>query len=159
MTLAFALVLSTVPQFALAATKYTDAIAGREIFATSTLGVFAGAATGDLNGSWSAFVYHTPLSPSAIIRGGSFALATTVSGSAATVSGTFVYGGTVTQELAGANCTKQTYKVQATLVGVGVGGGDGTGTFEGTLTHLRRVLWARCITTGATITGVVTLTY
>jgi hypothetical protein len=162
--LAFALILSTAPQIALAAgtsaVTYTDAVTGRELFATPTLGVFAGTATGSLSGSWFAYIGHTPLSPSATITGGSFSLATTISGSAATVKGTFAYGGTVTQTPGGTGCANQTYDVLGTLAQVGVGGGNGIGTFSATLTHYRLLLWGRyCVTYKATVVGTVVLTF
>lgn len=164
--LAFALILSTVPQIALAADPitYTDAVFGRELFATPTLGVFAGTATGllpgSLPGSWSAYIWHTPLSTSApaTITGGSFSLATTISGSAATVRGTFSKG-TVTQTTVDATCTNQTYDVLGTLAQVGVGGGTGTGTFSATLTHYRARVWGFCVTYKATVVGTVVLIF
>lgn len=160
--LAFALILSSVPQIALAADSvtYTDDVTGRELFATSTLGVFAGTATGSLPGSWSAYIWHTPLDPSAVITGGSFSLATTIAGSAARVRGTFVLGGTVTQTGGFTGCADQTYLVQGTLAQVGVGGGAGTGTFSATLTHHRSLLWGRyCVTYKATVLGQVVLIF
>ena len=153
-----ALALAAIPQLALAATTYTDAIVGREFFATSTVGGFAGAASGDLPGSWYAVVEHTPLSPGATITGGQFGLSTTIGGQPATVTGTFS-GGTVAQTSGFTGCQNQTYAVEGTLENVGPGGGTGTGTFSATLTHLRTFFFGRCITYGARVAGTVSLTF
>lgn len=163
-SLLFALALSVafaaVPQLALAAEMtYNVPVAGREIFATPTLGVFVGIASGvDLPGHWSAVVEHDPLSPNAEITGGRFALATRLGGEPATVTGTFS-GGTVTQTGGLTGCQKQTYAVEGTLENVGPGGGSGTGTFSAVLTHLRTSLFGRCVTYGARVVGTVTLTF
>ena len=61
LTISLAVTLAGIPQVALAATTYADTVAGRELFATPTLGIFAGTATGQLPGSWYAAVQHTPL--------------------------------------------------------------------------------------------------
>ena len=153
-----ALALLAIPQVALAATTYTDTLVGREFFATSTVGGFAGTATGDLPGSWFAVVEHTPLSPGATITGGQFGLSTTIGGRPATVTGTFS-GGTVTQTGGLTGCQNQTYAVDGTLENVGPGGGTGTGTFTATLTHLRTFFFGRCVTYGARVAGTVTLTF
>lgn len=153
-----ALVFFAIPQLALAATTYTDTIVGREFFATSTVGGFAGTAAGDLPGSWFTVVEHTPLAPGATITGGQFGLSTTIDGRAATVTGTFS-GGTVTQTGGLTGCQNQTYAVEGTLENVGSGGGTGTGTFSATLTHLRTFFFGRCITYGARVVGTVTLTF
>jgi len=153
-----ALAVAAIPQIALAATTYTDAIVGREFFATPTVGGFAGTATGDLPGSWLAIVEHTPLTTTARITGGDFALATRIAGQPTTVTGTFS-GGTVTQTGGFTGCQNQTYKVDGTLENVGPGGGTGTGTFQAVLTHLRKTFFGRCITYGARVVGTVTLTF
>jgi hypothetical protein len=153
-TFVLALGLSTIPQLAFAAT-YTDLVSGREIFATSTLGVFAGIAGGSLPGTWTAAVQHTPLaSPPSLITGGSFALAT----SDGTVKGAFS-GGTVTQTGGFAGCVNQTYLVAGTLTQVGIGGGSGVGTFTATLTHFNTTFFGRCFTYKATVNGAVTLDF
>ena len=158
---AFAFVLSAVPQIAFAdgPASYTDAVAGRELFATPTLGIFAGVATGSLPGSWSASIWHTPLgtAPSSI-TGGSFALATAVDGSTAIVRGTFS-AGTVSQTGGFNGCANQTYAVQALLGQVGVGGGTGSGTVAATLTHYRTAVFGYCVTYKATVVGVVGLVF
>jgi hypothetical protein len=153
-TLVLAVGLSTIPQLAFAAT-YADLVTGREIFATSTVGVFAGIASGSLPGTWTALVVHTPLSsPPSLITGGSFGLATTIG----TVTGTFS-GGAVTQTGGFAGCVNQTYTVAGTLTQVGIGGGSGDGTFTATLTHFNTNFFGRCITYKATVSGGVTLNF
>jgi hypothetical protein len=153
-----ALALAAIPHLALAGTTYSDAIVGREFFATTTVGGFAGTATGDLPGSWLAIVEHTPLSTTATITGGDFALATEFGGQPATITGTFS-GGTVTQTGGFAGCQDQTYVVHGTLQNVGVEGGTGSGTFDAVLTHLRTSFFGRCVTYGARVTGTVSLTF
>jgi hypothetical protein len=154
-----AVALAAIPQVALAATTYNDTIVGREFFATTTVGGFAGTATGDLPGSWLAIVEHTPLSTTATITGGDFALATEFSGQPATIIGTFS-GGTVTQTGGLTGCQNQTYAVHGTLENVGPNGdGTGTGTFDAVLTHLRTTFLGRCVTYGARVTGTVSLTF
>ncbi len=158
LTISLAVTLASIPQVALAATTYTDTVAGRELFATPTLGVFAGTATGQLPGSWYATVQHTPLSQSATITGGSFALSTSIKGEPATVKGTFI-DGSVVQTGGFTGCVNQTYAVNGTLTNVGVGGGDGTGTFVVTLTHYRTTFFGYCVTYKAIVVGSVTLTF
>jgi hypothetical protein len=75
-----------------------------------------------------------------------------------TISGTFS-GGTVTQTAGFTGCENQSYAVDGTLANVGPGGGSGTGTFIAVLTHLRTTLFGRCVTYGARVTGMVTLTF
>jgi hypothetical protein len=154
-----ALALAAIPQVALAATTtYTDAIAGGEFFASETVGGFAGSATGDLPGSWLAVVEHTPLSTTAMITGGDFALATTIAGQPTTVGGSF-WDGSITQTSGFTGCQNQTYEVHGALENVGPGGGTGTGIFDAILTHLRARFFGRCITYGARVVGTVTLTF
>ena len=103
-----------------AATTYTDTIDGAEYAATSQTGWFAGTASGDLPGTFDTMVQHTPLSPDGTITGGTFALYTVVAGSAATVTGTFVPGGTVTLLTKGNACKDQVYAVSGTRPNGGV---------------------------------------
>ena len=158
LALLLGLAVAAIPQLALAATTYTDAIVGREFFATQTVGGFAGTAAGDLPGSWVAIVEHTPLSTTATITGGDFVLSTTMGGEPTTITGTFS-GGTVTQTGGLTGCQNQTYSVDGVLEDVGPGGGTGSGTFNAVLTHLRTTFFGRCITYGARVTGTVTLTF
>lgn len=158
LALVFSLVLSTIPQLALAAT-YADAVSGFEIFATPTLGVFTGRAAGSLPGAWTAAVVHTPLSAApAVITGGSFTLLSGSGADAIAVRGTFS-GGSVTQTSGSTGCVNQTYDVVGALSGVGPGGGTGTGTFAATLTHFNIAFFGHCITYRATVNGSVTLSF
>jgi hypothetical protein len=158
LTSILAITLTALPKLALAATTYTDSVVGREFFATSTVGGFAGNASGDLPGTWLAIVEHTPLAPDAIITEGQFALSTRFDGQPATITGSFS-GGTVTQTGGFSGCTDQTYAVEGSLEDVGVGGGTGSGTFSAVLTHQRTTFFGRCVTYGAKVAGKVTLTF
>jgi hypothetical protein len=144
-----------------AATTYTDTVAGPEVFATSTEGVFTGAASGTLPGVWTATVMHSPLSTHATITGGSFDLATTLNNRPVLVVGTFANGGSVDQTGGFSGCVNQTYWVQGVLGKVGLYGqtDSGTGTFQAVLTHYRALIFGSCVTFGASIAGTVTLTF
>jgi hypothetical protein len=151
-----ALALAAAPQAALAA-SYADSVAGVEIYATSTLGIFAGSASGDLPGAWYVTVLHTPLSGSpetATIVGGSFKLRT--SDGATTVLGAFT-GGSVTQTGGFSECANQTYSVMGNLAISAPA--PGTGTFSAVLTHYRTVIFGRCVTYAASVVGQVALAY
>lgn len=154
--LAAVLSLVVINGTAFAATTYTDRVSGLEYSFTSTVGRFAGTASGDLAGFWDARVEHTPLSPDAAITDGEFALFTTVAGHSTTVRGGFA-GGSVTQLDAGSGCRNEVFRVAGPLTRVTGLGGAGTGTFAATLTHLRKFLFGRCLTYGATITGTLSL--
>src|SRR5438105_9278503 len=135
--------MAVVPAVALAATTYTDSIAGAEVYATSTEGRFAGAATGSLPGSWFIDVTHDPLTTTTPrITGGSFSLTTAVNGQLATVRGNFA-GGSVTQTGGFSGCTNQTYALAGTLANVGTpaSGQSGTGSFTAVLPHYRHSLY------------------
>src|SRR6266568_7881048 len=117
--------LSVLP--AAATTTYTDTVQGHEVFFTSTEGVFAGSAAGELPGTWFADVLHDPLGTSAAITGGSFSLWTTTDGQQVLVVGSFS-GGSVVQQSGFSGCTNQTYAVSGSLDEVGVVGTALTGT-------------------------------
>ena len=157
-----ALALLMTPASAAAAQTYTDTINGLEYAFTSTDGKFAGTASGALPGSWNADVQHTPLclscTSTATITGGSFSLATRHNGSPALVSGAFV-GGTVQVRNVGSNCSNQTFAVNGILGNVGWwSSGSGSGTFMATLTHYRHSVFGRCVTYGASVRGMLSLT-
>jgi hypothetical protein len=158
-TLVFALALSTIPQLALAADSYSSAVSGREILATSTLGVFAGIAAGPPAAIWTAAIYHTPLSTVSTITGGSFTLVWSAGGKSTRLNGTFSPGGSVTQVGGFSGCVTQTYLVVGTLANVGPGGGTGAGTFEAELTHHNTMFFGHCITYKATVIGRVSLSF
>jgi hypothetical protein len=137
---------------------YHDKVSGIETYATSTEGRFSGVATGELPGAWRAVVIHDHLTGplSANITGGSFALATVVAGSAATVNG-LIAGGSVTQLTGFTGCGNEDYAVMGTLSSVGLAGG--TGTLHITLTHYQASVFGYCFTYGASVTGTISLTF
>ena len=151
------------PSGALAAQTYSDTVSGHEYYYTSTDGKFAGSASGALPGSWNADVQHTKLclscTPTATIIGGSFSVATTLSGIPTLVTGKFT-GGTVQVINKGANCTNQTFAVNGILGSVGPWySGHGSGSFRATLTHYRTSILGRCISYAASVKGALTLTF
>ncbi len=148
------------PSAASAATAYTDTASGYEYYFSSTEGRFAGSASGSLPGYWNAIVDHTPLSPNAVVTGGSVDLTTYVNGAPALVEGA-VTGGTVTRLNPGATgCVDQYYGVDLVLGGVGVNSpGAGTGDFGGTLIHHRNSVLGYCVTYSATISGTLTVSF
>lgn len=154
--LAAVLSLVVINGTAAAATVYTDPVSGLEYTFSSTVGRFAGTASGDLPGFWNASVVHTPLSPDAAITGGEFALLTTVAGRSTTVRGGFA-GGSVTRVDEGANCHNEVFQVSGPLARISGLDGARSGTFAATLTHLRKFLFGRCLTYGATIRGTLSL--
>jgi hypothetical protein len=156
-----AAVLLLIGAVADAATTYSDAISGFEYWATSTDGYFTGTASGDLPGSFTTHVVHSPLTTTpATITGGSFTLYTAIAGSATTVSGTFASGTVAQIDQNTHGCRDQHFAVTGTLANVGVDGtGTGTGTFAATLTHYRTRINGECVTYFATITGSVSLTF
>ena len=137
-----------IPGSATAAPPQTDQIRGLEYSATSSVGKFAGAATGPLPGGWNATVVHVPLSSivddAVPITGGSFSLYTF-----RTITGRFT-GGTVTLIESGPNCRNEKYRVVGTLGNLDDGG---SGRFDVTLIHHRRPLGGSCVAYGATVAG------
>ncbi|GAA1270838.1 hypothetical protein GCM10009609_37440 [Pseudonocardia aurantiaca] len=147
-TLVAVAALLLVPGWAFASTVSTDQVNGLEYSATSTVGKFAGTATGDLPGAFTATVAHAPLDPrpgmSVPITGGSFTLY-----SRRIITGSFS-GGAVTLLASPSNCRDETYEVTGTLNGLNTGG---SGDVTVILTHLRRQLGAQCLTYGARVAG------
>lgn len=138
---------------AAAATSVAYEVRGAEVYATSTRGVFTGAAwAADDYAGWYAVVDHTAFDAarSATITGGTFAL----SGYQREVSGTFNPGGTVLLRQADSGCGREVFDVDGTLTLAG----GGSGVFDATLVHYRRSLFGRCMTYGATVSGTVSLT-
>jgi hypothetical protein len=155
-----AVLLMTPLSPAAAVPAHQDTISGDEVYFTSTQGVFAGLAAGDLPGSWLADVRHTPLSPSADITGGSFYLWTANEQGPALIAGSFT-GGSVVQQSGFSGCVNQTYSVDGTLGDVGPVGNDmtGSGTFSAVLTHYRALVFGRCVSYRATVVGTVSLSF
>ncbi len=165
-TLALTLAFSAVAQ-ATTLTTYNDAVAGFEIAATSTTGVFTGTAGVALSGTWLAVVNHTPLPSSiggtaAITAGSYFTLKTSLDGKSTNVYGTFNPGGAISFLSQDDGCRKQVYSVVGAFSTLLVNGepvpGSG-GSFVATLTHHRVFIFRRCITYAATVVGQVSLTF
>jgi hypothetical protein len=138
------------------ATTTTFGLVGFEYGFTSTVGHFAGGASGEGvdAGGWNARVVHDRLGSSpTYVNGGSFELAIHRSGwSVDTITGTFVrHGGTIRTLDSGRNCTNQRYVVTGRLRDVSTG--SGSGTFSVVLTHYRRSLLGHCIAYRARVAG------
>jgi hypothetical protein len=75
------------------------------------------------------------------------------------ISGSFT-GGTIQVTHRGAGCTNQTFAVNGILDNVGPWyGGHGSGTFSATLTHYRTSIFGSCITYGASVRGMISLSF
>ena len=147
---------------AAAATTYGDSLTGVEVAASSSEGTFVGTATGQLPGAWQAVVDHGPLPTTvggtAAITSGSFVVATVLAGHPAVVEGTLDQNGTgITMLSAGAGCRKQRFSIVDGLSGVG--GGSGTGTVSAVLTHYRTRIFGHCVTYAASVSGGISLTF
>jgi hypothetical protein len=162
-----AVAVLTLPAAATAAPASTTfAVNGFEYAFTSTVGNFAGSATGDEGdrGAWNASVEHDPLgsTPPIHVTGGTFQMGTrSPTGALDFVTGTFVdQGGTITTINPGTNCTNQRYLVTGTLGNVRTStSAGGTGTFAVTLTHHRVRFFGRCFIYSATVNGTVSFAY
>jgi len=141
------------------------AVVGYEYAFTSTLGCFAGTASGSAGdtGGWSTCVQHDPLGSSpTYVDGGSLAMTTRApSGAIDLVTGGFVYhGGTITTIDPGANCSNQQYQVSGALQDVATTTTTGgSGTFSVVLTHYRVRLFGDCIIYKARVAGTVSFDY
>jgi hypothetical protein len=142
-------VLLLVPESALANRAYTVQVKGIEYSATTTVGKFAGTATGRLPGTWQARVVHDPIDAArtAPITDGSFQLY-----SHTKITGDFV-DGAVTRLNTPTTCADERFDVRGNLA---LDGG-GTGQFTVLLTHLVTPVEARCVTYAATVGGTLTL--
>jgi hypothetical protein len=160
---AAALALAAAASAAPASTSF--AIAGYEYAFTSTVGSFAGGATGNAGdiGFWNATVEHDPLGSSpTYVDGGRFQMAT--AGSSLhldTITGTFVnHGGTITTINPGANCTNQQYLVTGALQDVSTTTtAGGSGSFSAVLTHYRLSVFGGCVIYSARVAGTVSFDY
>jgi hypothetical protein len=130
---------------------------------TSTSATFAGTGTGNAGdrAAWAVSLTRTRFdSGQSTITGGTFTMRT-VSASWTTdwVKGT-VAGGSVQKTSGFTGCTNEKFTVNVSLTGVATKTtADGTGTFAGELTHHRTSFFGSCVIYGATITGVVRLSY
>ena len=156
--LSLAAALLLVPAGAAAARGVTTTydLVGYEYAFSSTVGRFAGRASGagvDV-GAWNARVVHDRLGSSpSYVNGGSFRLATHRSGwSIDEISGKFVeHGGTIRTLDPGRNCSDQRYEVTGRLRDVN--GGAGGGDFSAILTHYRVSLLGHCVIYKARVAG------
>lgn len=144
----------------------TFAVSGFEYAFTSTVGNFAGSATGSEGdrGAWNTSVEHEPLgsTPPINVTGGTFQMGTrSPTGALDFVTGTFVdQGGTITTIHPGANCTNQHYRVTGRLANVTTStSAGGTGLFDVALTHHRVRFFGRCFIYSATVNGAVSFAY
>jgi hypothetical protein len=157
--------LSIVGDAAAAPASTTFTVIGYEYAFTSTLGCFAGAASGNAGerGTWTACVRHDPLGSSpTYVDGGKLVMATSSSsGVPDAVSGSFVYhGGMITTVNSGPNCTDQQYLVTGALQDVATTTtSGGSGTFNVVLTHYRISLFGHCIIYKARVAGTASFSY
>jgi hypothetical protein len=157
--------LSIVGDAAAAPASTNFMVIGYEYAFTSTLGCFAGAASGNAGdrGSWTACVQHDPLGSSpTYVNGGKLVMATSSSsGVPDAVSGSFVYhGGKITTINSGPNCTDQQYLVTGALQDVATTTtSSGSGTFSIVLTHYRASLFGHCIIYKARVSGAASFSY
>jgi hypothetical protein len=71
-----------------------------------------------------------------------------------------VAGGSVQKTSGFTGCTNEKFAVAVSLTDVATKTtAGGTGTFGGQLTHHRTSIFGACVTYGATVTGIVTLSY
>jgi hypothetical protein len=128
---------------AASASPAIDAIVGVELASAniSTTGNFAGLATGQIPGLWTATVMHQPLSNTTVpVTGGTFTLKA-VTGT--TIDGV-IEGGSITPNGPSTGCVNVTFTISVTM---------NVGSFSGVLTHYRTSLFGTCLTYSASITG------
>lgn len=160
---AAALVLPLDGTAAPASTSFT--IVGYEYAFTSTVGSFAGTATGNAGekAMWNATVEHDPLgSVPTYVNGGRVELATAGgSGHLDYATGTLGYHrGSITTLNPGSNCTNQQYLVTGALENVTTSTtSGGSGTFTARLTHYRYSLFGHCVIYKAGVRGTVSFSY
>jgi hypothetical protein len=155
--LAASLAFSSAAQAATLSSTYW--IQGFEYSATTTVGRFAGTATGSAGdgATWNAVVEHTALITTASITGGYADLLTS---NLVQVHGSFS-GGSVDLVGEEAGCGSQTYSVIGTLKKVSRSDlpRKGKGMFEATLVHYRASVLGACIVYSASVTGAITLDF
>ncbi len=136
-------------------------VAGTEIAFTPTQGAFVGiglGSTGD-KAVWKAVVDHTPLSPNAVITGGTLVLTSRDrAGQIVPLTASFT-GGAVTLVDPGIPCGNQRFSVAGLLGNVTTPKSTGgTGSFTVLLTHYRAFLLGACRTYAASVVGTVAFT-
>lgn len=152
------------PAAAVAAPASTNfAVSGVETAFTSTSATFSGTGSGNAGdrAAWTVSITRTPFASGlSTITGGKFSMRT-VSPSWTTdwVAGT-VAGGFVQKTAGFSGCTNEKFSISVSLTDVTTRTtAGGTGSFIGQLTHHRTSIFGACVTYGATVTGVVTLSY
>ena len=141
----------------------TFAVRGVETAFTSTSATFSGTGTGSAGdrAAWNVSITRTRFASGlSTITSGAFAMRT-VSPSWTTdwVVGT-VAGGFVQKTSGFSGCTHEKFALTVSLTDVATKTtAGGTGTFIGELTHHRTSIFGACVIYGATVTGVVTLSY
>jgi hypothetical protein len=150
------LCLFVLPATASAAPAY-DGIAGIELPSSDIthVGNFAGAALGQLSGTWAATIDHDQLTYTVgtptTINDGTF----TLRSGGVTYTGLIDSGGTVTPSSLPSGCGNQTFAVKASVTGAGMD--PVSGSFSGTLTHYQTMIFRKCVTYSASIVGVAAL--
>jgi hypothetical protein len=160
---AAALLLPSAAAAAPASTSFR--VVGYEYAFTSTVGSFAGTATGNAAdvGGWNATVQHDPLGSSpTYVDGGTFQLGTAgLSDGTDSVTGTLDYhGGTITTLNPGAGCTNQQFLVTDTIGNVSTETtSGGSGSLSVVLTHFRTSIFGHCVIYSARVAGTVSFVY
>jgi len=168
--LLFALGVAAIALFAVggaaaAPASATFSVVGYEYAFTSTLGCFAGTATGEAgdHAAWSACVQHDPLGSSpTYVNGGRLVMGTSgPTDPVDAVTATFAYhGGTISSIDSGPNCTNQQYAVTGTLRDVATTTtSGGSGTFDVVLTHYRARILGTCVIYKAKVVGTASFDY
>ena len=156
---ALGLALAMPATVAAATVSNTYWITGAEYAATSTVGSFAGTATGSSGdaATWEAVVEHTTLHKTATITGGHASLLTS---NLVYIHGDFS-GGSVTRIYQAPGCSIQRYDVTGSLANVhrSDSAAIGAGTFQATLTHYRTRIFGECVSYFATVSGSIGLTF
>jgi hypothetical protein len=142
-------------------------LVGAETRASTVVGSFVGGAfRAPSDGMlWKAVVRHTPLTRdparAAQITGGTLTLKVELGGRFSSVTGAFTGGMVVylKERSSVSACGRQVFQVVGTLAEVKREMLSGNGTLQVYLTHHRRMIWGRCITYAATVTGSLSLSF
>jgi hypothetical protein len=147
------------PTTASAAVSPSYAFSGYEIWATSTVGTFAGQARGadGDTAAWKASIEHTVQTiPDGRITGGTAELVTS---DLTYIHGEFTGGRLWLVDDGEGSCGDLTHKVRGKLANVtrSDGGAIGTGLFKGRLIHYRAPILGQCIAYSASARGTIYL--
>jgi hypothetical protein len=149
------------PATAQAAVSRSYSFSGYEVWATSTVGTFAGTATGSSGdlATWRAAIEHTVVvSPTGEITGGYAELLTS---DLTRVRGTFSKGTLTLVSEGSGSCGTLTHEVEGKLVNVvrSDTGAVGKGKLKGILTHYRISLFGQCFAYSASARGTISLAF